>query len=118
MQSLEVDAFVRDHLLADINDNHTMAVRWLSIERSPELLSLQNEVVSAISDKEACITETGNVYSPHFTLWVQDKNQQPAVVPETAYEQIHSILAQMPRSFLCKVIMGTCGPIGQMNERL
>lgn len=112
MESLEANAFIRDELLKGISSTHKMAVKWLAVEKTEALLNLQEKVVNIISDEGAYITGRRDAYKPHFTLWVQEKDSPLEPIKKEA----HPLSAQMQHSFFCKVVIGTCGSIGQVAK--
>lgn len=113
IQSIQAPAFIRDNLSGQLPIDQKIYVKSFNVEKTAPLLKLQNEVISTIDDTDAYITGIGENYSPHFTLWVQDINKNKSMaIPATP--PISSI--NIPRSFYCKVVIGTCGPRGQVEE--
>jgi hypothetical protein len=123
VESIKTKKFLKSALLNGDANHYYTDVKWVSVKKTPNLIELQSNIINAISDKKACFTGTGINYQPHFTLWVKDaaetKHQNSCAnteeLPDNVQESISAIKGQ---TFFGKVVIGTCGPIGQLENIL
>ena len=112
LEQLIAPAFYRDKLLHNEIIKEKNYVQWLSVLKTPELLAVQKSMIGFINDNDALITSTNDTYTPHFTLVVDElsetRKQNSEIIKNPVLKEV--------RVCKCKVIIGTCGPMGQVEE--
>lgn len=107
LKTIKAPAFIKEDLLKFISSKEENHVLWLEVEKTAELLALQQTVVAAIANDELLITPQQKDYSPHFTLWVNDSPKKVISEREPSLWRNQQLA--------CRVILGTTGPIGQVE---
>ena len=109
LEKITAPAFIKAAILRNQTINEQNHVQQLAVAKNNELITLQNKISQAIGDEESLITGKGPAYAPHFTLWVQE-------FPQAKNIKSKDLLSDIPNFFNCKVIIGSCGPIGQIER--
>lgn len=113
LKFVEVNAFVKSDLINNKETRHRNLVLSLETVKSRGILALQEEVIEALTPFADCITGIGPEYTPHFTQWVMEKGS-------VSKEEVESILRDsyepdIQSKIKCKLILGNCGNIGQIE---